>query len=215
MMESRHQHARLMKATKFIVFAALILGILIAIGNSLYAHCDTLDGPVVAAAKLALERGDVTPVLKWVNEDSEKEVHDAFALTMKVRSQGEDAQQLADMHFFELLVRVHRAGEGIPYTGLKPADTIEPVILAADKSLQQGSVDELAGEIAKAIQQGIGRRFAKAIEMKKHADESVEAGRAYVEAYADYVHFVETAQSIAAEGASEHHQLHEGTAKHE
>jgi hypothetical protein len=29
------------------------------------AHCDTLDGPVVMTAKAALEKGDVTPVLKW------------------------------------------------------------------------------------------------------------------------------------------------------
>jgi len=29
------------------------------------AHCDTLEGPVVKAAKVALEKGDVTPVLKW------------------------------------------------------------------------------------------------------------------------------------------------------
>jgi len=204
-----------MKTTKLIILAAVILGISIVIASKLYAHCDTLDGPVVAAAKMALQKGDVTPVLKWVSKDGEKEVREAFALTMKVRAQGEDARRLADMHFFETLVRVHRAGEGVPYAGLKPAGTIEPVILAADKSLQQGSVDELAGEVAKAVQDGIRTRFAKAVETKKHADESVEAGRAYVEAYADYVHFVETVHSLAAEGAGEHHQLHESAAKHE
>ena len=167
-----------MKTTKLIILAAITFGISILIASKLYAHCDTLDGPVVAAAKMALQKGDVTPVLRWVSKDGEKEVREAFVLTMKVRSQGEDARRLADMHFFETLVRVHRAGEGVPYTGLKPGGTIEPVILAADKSLQQGSVDELAGEVAKAVQDGIRTRFAKAVETKKHADESVEAGRA-------------------------------------
>lgn len=195
-----------MKTTKLIILAAITLLISFVIASKIYAHCDTLDGPVVAAAKLALQKGDVTPVLKWVSKDAEKEVREAFAITMKVRSQGEDAQRLADMHFFETLVRVHRMGEGLPYTGLKPAGAIEPVILAADKSLQQGSVDELAGEVAKAVQDGIRTRFAETVVKKKHADESVEAGRAYVEAYAQYVHFVEAVHSLAAEGAGEHHR---------
>jgi len=30
------------------------------------AHCDTLDGPVVLAARKALETGKVNPVLAWV-----------------------------------------------------------------------------------------------------------------------------------------------------
>jgi hypothetical protein len=197
-----------MKTLKHIFIAVAIIGVPIVIASKLYAHCDTLDGPVVAAAKSALQKGDVTPVLKWVNKGSEKGIREAFALTMKVRSQGEDARQLADMHFFETLVRVHRAGEGVPYTGLKPAGTIEPVVLAADRAIQQGSADELAGEIAKAVQDGIRKRFAQVVERKKHADESVEAGRAYVEAYAEYVHFVESIHSLAAEGAAEHHQLH-------
>jgi hypothetical protein len=31
------------------------------------AHCDTMNGPVVADARQALESGHLTPVLKWVN----------------------------------------------------------------------------------------------------------------------------------------------------
>src|SRR5512133_3529126 len=153
-----------MKTTKLKLLALLILGIPLVVALKTYAHCDTLDGPVVAAAKLAFQKGDVTPVLRWVSKDGEKEIREAFASTLKVRSQGEDVQRFADRYFFETLVRVHRAGEGVPYSGLKPAGTIEPVILAADKSLQQGSVGDLAGEVAKAVQEGIRKRFAKVVE---------------------------------------------------
>jgi len=38
------------------------------------AHCDPLDGPVVKDAKVALEKGDATPVLKWVKVEHEEEV---------------------------------------------------------------------------------------------------------------------------------------------
>ncbi len=37
------------------------------------AHCDTLDGPVVKDARVALDAQDVTPVLKWVSRDKEGE----------------------------------------------------------------------------------------------------------------------------------------------
>jgi hypothetical protein len=110
-----------------------------------------------------LQKGDVTPVLKWLNAESEKEIRETFALTVKVRAQGEDARKLADLHFFETLVRVHRAGEGVPYTGLKPAGTIDPAIQAADQALQEGVVDKLAAEIASAVWEGLRKRFADVI----------------------------------------------------
>src|SRR5688500_18537963 len=102
-------------------FALLVLVILAALRADSVArgHCDTLDGPVVRDARAAREKGDVAPVLKWVRADDEKEIREAFAKTLKVRALGEDARDVADRHFFETLVRVHRAGEGVAYTGLK------------------------------------------------------------------------------------------------
>jgi len=35
------------------------------------AHCDTLDGPVIKDARTALEKDDITPVLKWVQKKDE------------------------------------------------------------------------------------------------------------------------------------------------
>ena len=156
------------------------------------AHCDTMDGPVVADAKTALEKGDITPVMKWVSKDSEAEITQAFNKTLAVRKSGPEAKELADNYFFETLVRVHRAGEGAPYTGLKPSGTeIEPAIAEADKSLESGSVDKLTSEISEAVAAGIKERFQKAMEAKKSAGASVYDGREYVEAYVQYIHYVE------------------------
>jgi len=193
------KHTHHTKHTRVATAFFAVLAASIALALPARAHCDTPEGPVVAAAKLALQKRDVTPALKWVGKDSEKEIRDAFALTLKVRSQGADAQQLADTYFFETLVRVHRAGEGEPYTGLKSAGTIDPVFLAADQSLEKGTVDDLAADVAKAAQEKIRALFAQALEKKKHADESVEAGREYVAAYVAYLHFVESAHSPGAE----------------
>jgi len=69
---------------------------------------------------IALAAGDVTPVLKWVPVNDEQLIRTAFQNTVQVRKLGGQAQKLADMYFFETLVRIHRAGEGASYTGLKP-----------------------------------------------------------------------------------------------
>ncbi len=169
------------------------------------AHCDSLDGPVVQDARLALTKGDVTPVLKWVGAQHEAAIRDAFKATMTVRSQGDEARTLADRYFFETLVRIHRAGEGEAFTGLKPADEVEPGIAAADKALSARSADELEAQLVAAISEGIRNRFALTVERAKHAPESVEAGRAYVEAYVDYIHFVESVDRLVSQGASHQH----------
>ncbi len=177
--------------------ALLILAMILAIGLAVMlpgqaaAHCDTLDGPVVLEARAALERGDVTPVLKWVRAENEQDIRTAFDKTLAVRKLNPEAQQLADMYFFETLVRIHRAGEGAPYTGLKAAGVIEPVVAKADQALAQGSVEGLAKAIAAHTEEGIKERFHHALHAQKHAAKNVEAGREYVEAYVTYVHYVE------------------------
>jgi len=158
--------------------------------NIALSHCDTMDGPVVMTAKTAIEKGDVTPVLKWVKKDDEKEIRDLFQKTLIVREKGKEAKELADRYFFETLVRIHRAGEGAPYTGLK-SEPAEPIIVAADKALESGSVDNLVKHVTDAVAKGIRERFTITAERKKHADESVEAGRTYVEAYVEFTHYVE------------------------
>jgi hypothetical protein len=155
------------------------------------AHCDTLDGPVVADARLALGRGDVTPVLKWIAAADEAEIREVFTRTLAVRTLGAEAQSLADQYFFETLVRVHRAGEGAPYTGLNPAGSVEPAVAMADMALEHGSADGLVTAFVAHTEQGIRERFGRALEARKLAGESVAAGRAYVAAYVDFVHYVE------------------------
>ncbi len=187
-------------------FGIVLVAFFIVISASrAFAHCDALDGPVIKEAQLALEKGDVTPLLKWVTKEHEKEIRNAFAQALPVRTKGNDARELADRFFFEALVRVHRAGEGAPYTGLKPSGTIAPAVAAADKALDAGSVDELSAKIGVAVRDGIRRRFAEVAEKKEHANDSVEAGRVFVEAYVEYVHFVEGVHNMVAKRAAHDH----------
>ena len=196
-------------------FVRLALSVLVAIvmlgfGISLaIAHCDTMDGPVVAAARKALENKDITPVLRWISTDDEKEIREVFQKTVAVRGKGDEARQLADMYFFETLVRIHRAGEGEPYTGLRPTGTeIEPPIRAVDKALESGSAEKVSKLVTDAVRKGIEQRFAHAKETRAHADESVEAGRKAVAAYVEFTHYVERLYLDAESIAHAHHAGH-------
>ena len=192
---------------KIIMAYVLGIGLGLAIPRFAQAHCDTMDGPVVTAAKAALAKGDVTPVLRWVKPEHEQDIRKAFRKTMAVRDKGPQAKELADMYFFETLVRIHRAGEGAPYAGLKD-EPVEPIVALADKALEGGSADEMIQKVTAHVAESIRAKFNKALEAKKHANESVPAGREFVEAYVEYVHSVEGIHN-AASGLS-HHEAEAG-----
>lgn len=185
-----------------VVFTVLLSCCFLSWTEPVFAHCDTLDGPVVDQAAKALEKGDVNLVLPWVREKDEAEVIKVFNETSAVRKLGTDARGLADRYFFETLVRIHRAGEGAPYTGLQPAGMVDPAILEADKTLQDGVIEKLIEKVTDQAASGIRQRFKRVMEKKAHAQHSVSAGREYVAAYVDFIHYVERlhADSVGSGG---------------
>jgi len=167
--------------------AALVL----ALGSpSAFAHCDTVGGPVVAAAQRALDSGDIAPILKWVKPAGEPEIRAAFSKALAVRAKGPEARELADTYFFENLVRIHRAGEGAAYTGLKPSETWNRWWLCPTRRSRAARSRHWPTPSA-AGGGWIRHRFARALAAKKHAEESVAAGREFVEAYVELTHYVE------------------------
>ena len=185
-------------------FVAVVVLSLSALPSAARAHCDTLDGPVVLTARKALETGKVNPVLAWVRPQDEAEIKAAFTRTLAVRKAGAEARSLADTWFFETVVRVHRAGEGAPYTGLKPAgQDLGPAIAAADRSIDSGSPAAVEKLLADAVREGVHERFAR-LKAQKRPGEDVAAGRAWVQAYVPYVHYAEGVYEAAARGAGAH-----------
>jgi hypothetical protein len=171
-------------------------------------HCDTWDGPVVTAAMRALEAENVELILPYVPKDGEAEVSKAYQQVMRVRKQGAEARELADRYFFETVVRIHRAGEGAAYTGLKPAglDT-GPIIPIAERAIETGDPDELLDVLAHMVRAEVKQRFERMLELRRHADHSVDAARAYVQAMLGLQVYAHTLyERIKAEPHAEHHE---------
>lgn len=176
-----------------------------------FAHCDGLDGPVIKDARKALETGNVKIVLIWVKQVEQEEIISAFNKTLAVRKLSPEAKEFADMYFFETLVRLHRAGEGAPYTGIKPAGRdLGPAIPAADKAIESGSPKELIKFLDDAIHDGIHPLYMNVKAKKNFDPNDVNAGREYVKAYVEFVHYVEKVYQLKSgpahgeEGADTH-----------
>ena len=184
--------------------AVLVAAMLVVWPARAFAHCDTLDGPVVKAAQRALDSRNVTEALIWTQPADEAEVRDAFARALAVRDLNDTAKALADRYFFETVVRLHRAGEGAPYTGLKPAGTPHPAIFAADQAIAQDSLDALNTLLVPALQAGLREHFEHVMKTSNWARGDVKGGREFVKAYVEFVHYVERLHEAIAGAAHGH-----------
>ena len=182
-----------------VIIASLLAALLVLlVPKRASAHCDTLDGPAVRDGRAALATGNVNHALKWVPAEGEGEVRDAFALSLRVRDLGPDARELADRYFLETLIRIHRAGEGEGFDGLKPAGTVlDPRVVAADAAIEAGDLAPLAGLVPPEDVAELSRRFDRAMGLRQFAVDDVTAGRAYLTAYVDFFKL--------AEGETHHH----------
>lgn len=183
------------KLVTLFIFFLLVLSTSVS-----FAHCDTMEGPLVLDAKKAINQNNVNIILKWVPEANETEIKDAFNQMMKVRVISADAKDLAEKYFFDTLVRIHRAGEGVAFTGVKPAGTpIDEKVKAADKSIEAGNLSPLKGKISKNDMPGLTERFEKVMSLKNFNVNNIKAGREYIEAYVQFFKFAE-GEGLAVEG---------------
>jgi hypothetical protein len=186
---------------KAAALATVSLALLFAAGPA-SAHCDGEDGPVIKSAQQALDSGNLNRVLIWVRHTDEAQIKDAFRKALEVRQLNSSAKELADRYFFETLVRVHRAGEGAPYTGIKPAGRdLGPAVVAGDKALETGSVEPLAELLTHAVHKSVGGQFKDVIAKQNFKADDVAAGQDYVNAYVKYIHTVERIYEAAAKPA--------------
>lgn len=196
-----------MRTTTIFLIIAAAVAIASTWTRTAFAHCDTLDGPVAKAGLKALDSGELDHALVWVKANAEPELRAAFKQALAVRVLGKDARVLADRYFLETLVRLHRAGEGEPFTGLKPGGTdIGPAIPAADDAIRTGSSKALTKLITDAAADGVQHRMKRVIATRQFKSKDIAAGREYVEAYVAFMHYVERLYADASGIANTEHE---------
>lgn len=179
------------------------------------AHCDSVNGPVVAAAKASLEKNDVKLVLPYVKPAQEQELTSAFKQTVAIRQRGAEVREVADHYFYETAVRLHRIGEGASYTGLKDEPVTDPALIAAEKSLEQGNPDEVITVLDNALRTKVAERYQHVLEARaaEAANPTVETARERVEAELMFEKYV--LELNGAINAAAHEEAGAGEGGHE
>ena len=181
---------------KMLAASVLAAGLLFG-SQSAQAHCDSIDGPVAKAALAALDTGNVNLALPYAPATVESEIKTAFAQSLKVRVLGPEAKTLADRAFIETTVRLHRAGEGAAYSGLKPAGIdYGPAIPAAERAIETGNLAQVKALLVEEVEHGLHVRLAHVLEAQKGVKEpkttkDVPAARELISAELGFVTYVE------------------------
>jgi len=157
-----------------------------------HGHCDTAEGPAVKDGRKALETGNINYALKWIPADGEAELRDVFEKSLKVRNIGAEVAELADRLFLETMVRIHRMGEGVGFTGIQPNGTlIDPVVKAADEAIAVGSDADLVLMVPRERRAELDKRFRAALDIRDFDVDDVAAGRRYLAAYVSFFTYAE------------------------
>lgn len=168
------------------------------------AHCDTEDGPAVKDARRALETGNANIALKWVHPEGEDAVRAAFDDALAAR--GDDGADQAERRFLETLVRVHRAGEGAGFDGIKPTGTdVPPQVVAADAALEAGAIDVLRGLVPDERWPELEKRFAEVLARTGYDVDDLDAARDYVASYVRFFKYAEGEDEHDHHGSHAHH----------
>jgi hypothetical protein len=203
------------KNIHFVLVGTVIIATFAFLCPFVFAHCDTMDGPVVKAARKALETGNINHILIWVQQKDEAEIRKAFEKTREVRKLSPEAKELADMYFFETVVRIHRAGEGAPYTGLKPAGAeVNPAVAAADKAIDSNSLENLEELLTDKVKQELNKKFKELLEWKDYNTYDIVSGRKFVAAYVVFIHYAEGVFEAAEAKQSAHQESAEPQKEH-
>ena len=156
------------------------------------AHCDTAEGPAVKDGHKSLETGNINYALKWIPADGESELRGVFEKALHVRTLGPEAADLADRLFLETMVRIHRMGEGVGFTGIQPIGTqIDPVVKAADEAIAAGTDADLLQMAPQERRSELDKHFQAALVAKDFAVDDLIAARRYIAAYVTFFKYAE------------------------
>ncbi|MDD1764367.1 MAG: DUF6448 family protein [Methanobacteriaceae archaeon] len=164
-------------------------------------HSESMDGPVVNAAEMALDMENVNYILPYVPLEDEDELKEAFERTILVRELSADAAELADYWFFETAVRLHLSGRGKPYDGIKPAGyNRRPALTLAEEALYKENASDLIQFMVSFMKEDIQTRFEDTLSKKDYEIGDTESGRDYISSMQDFVRYLDKLYEFMEQG---------------
>ncbi|OGT97105.1 MAG: hypothetical protein A2X80_14255 [Geobacteraceae bacterium GWB2_52_12] len=196
------------RKSRALIWTIFLIALAVMLPGQAMAHCDTESGPTAVDARKALEKSDFNIAAIWVGEEQTQKLRESFEESLAVYKMGGQAKALAERYFMTTTVRLHRQAEGMPFTELKPAQPLPPVVAKAEKTLETGNLQPINDLLATEMQKETQKWFQKALDAKKNfKGYNVGAGREWVDAYVKYVIFVNGLYKTIQAGPA--HGIHE------
>ncbi len=170
----------------------LLLAVFLLAPAGLRAHCDRVNGPVAKSARQALKTGQFKPVAIWIGEEQEAALQDRFESSLKAYRAGGPGKKVAKSYFMSEAIRLHRAAEGMPFTGLKPASELPIDLKLAEKARETGDVQPVVDLLSSELEQKVKKWFKTSREARRQWEQqqNVETGRKWADAYVKYIIYV-------------------------
>ncbi len=170
-----------------LLFAASLL---VPVG--LKAHCDRVNGPVAKSARKALETGQLKPVAIWIGDEQEAALRERFKSSLEAYRSGGPGKKVAKRYFMSEAIRLHRAAEGMPFTGLKQASELPVDLKLAEKARETGDIQPVVELLSSELENKVKKWFKTSQQARRQWEQqqSVETGRKWADAYVKYIVYV-------------------------
>lgn len=152
---------------------------------------DVIQGPVVKAAKMALETGNVNYILIWLPEESENTLKNLLEKTCCKRSSRMNMQNQAYDWYFATVNRFFSTSRSYDYLKTQFGGLAEkPLVLKVDTAIESGNFEEIRDIIPITHEADAKQRFLHVMNMRNYPVNDIAAGRAYVSAFFDFNRYV-------------------------
>lgn len=154
------------------------------------------NGPVMSAAKKALETGKAHHILIWIPEASEntlKNLLEKACCERRIQTDGYD--HIIDW-YFATVRRFHSVGYGPRNLNISLKTLEEKTIISlVERACESGNFEEIAMVIPDIPAGELRQQFNDVMKKRNYDVENIAAGRVYVSEFTDFIAFVNRSRS--------------------
>jgi len=165
------------------------------------------NGPVIIAAKKALETGNPNYVLIWVPEESENTLKNLLEKTFCERSTRKNIQNRGIDWYFESVNRLHFTCRWPHCPGMtSDGSDMKMIVSMVERAFETGNCEEICGVLPIAHTAEVKLRFHNVMNKRNYTVDDIAAGRAYVSAFIAFIAYLHNLSSVNPEESD--HTLH-------
>jgi hypothetical protein len=154
------------------------------------------NGPVMRAAKMALETGNADHILIWVPEESENTLKNLLEKTCCERTTQRKARNHSIEWYLQTINRLHSEyyrPHDLNISTKTPEE--RKTILLVERACETGNFDEIATVMQITSDEEIRQRFNDVLNKSNYDMDNIAAGRAYVSAFTDFIACINSLRS--------------------